>query len=55
MWGQQRTVVRMEPKSREEEIAELEALIERLKADLALARKALESHEPIPLKPHNGG
>jgi len=40
-----RTVERMEPKSQEERIAELEALIERMQADLALARKALQADE----------
>jgi len=50
-----RTVWRMEPKTREEEIAELEALIERLKADLVIARKALEADgEATPFKPGNG-
>ncbi len=32
----------MEPKSTEQEIAELEALIERMKADPVKARKAIE-------------
>jgi hypothetical protein len=50
-----RTVERMELKSTEQEIAELEALIERIEADLAAARKALESHdEARRSKPGNG-
>ena len=45
----------MEPKSMQEQIAELEALIERMKADVAKAREALQSHEEVSLpKPHDG-
>lgn len=39
----------------QEQIAELEALIERMKADVTKAREALHSHEEISLpKPHKG-
>lgn len=41
---EERTVERMEPKSQEQQIAELEALIERMKADLVRAREALETN-----------
>lgn len=52
---EERTVERMEPKSQDEKIAELEALIERMKADLAKAREALETNgEPRLPKPGNG-
>ena len=45
----------MEPKSQEQKIAELEALIELLQADLAIARKALEADsEAKPAKAGNG-
>ena len=45
----------MEPKSMQEQIAELEALIERMKADLAKAREAPHPNEEISLpKPLNG-
>ena len=45
----------MEPKSKEQEIAELEALIERMQTDLAMARKALEADREVkPPKPGNG-
>jgi uncharacterized small protein (DUF1192 family) len=50
-----RTVERMKPKSQDEKIAELEALIERMKADLAKAREALESAGDTPLPKSGNG
>jgi len=45
----------MDPKSQTEKIAELEALIERMKDDLAEARKALEKYGVVtPPKTGNG-